>query len=638
MALDKITAIYDLKTEEFDKSVKDVEKGYAKTEKANKDATQSAQKNFNNLGNTAKKVGGLLVAAFGVQQLVQVGKEAIKVTGQFQKMAAVLENTLGSKSKAQKALKDIRDFASQTPFQVSELTNAFVKLANQGFRPTVNELRKLGDIAASQGKAFDQLAEAIIDAQVGEFERLKEFGIRASKQGENVMFTFKGVEKQVRFTETAIRDYILRLGGAEGVSGSMAAISETLEGQISNLKDTWEGFLYAAGTLTLPAIEKAIEQLKRLAEGAQETVEALDSKALTRWEKFKVLLAKIVPSPTNKEYAEFVLKNKELLELGLLAPPIIKEETDAIEKQTKARKVDEKAMEKALQAKLKLIRLQNDYTEATDEEIDADIAWLENYIEINDKRSTIDEESLAKSQERSDRENAIINEQINKEIEARRKASEEKKKIKEQEIQDFIVLTNALNSVITGGIALLAETDRDNAEFQKKLAITEIALSQAISIAQGIKVATQSSATPIDLFINIATITGGLLTAFAQIKNVAESTEIPSFDKGVSEFEGGLAKVHKDEYMILPKGTSVANKKASNQYGDIIQSMNDGTFDSLLYERFIQPSNRSLAENIANSFELNGVLADDRLLRNNRTTNKLLMTISKDIRKNDRIR
>ena len=52
--------------------------------------------------------------------------------------------------------------ASKTPFAVVELTQAFVKLANQGFRPTTDELRKLGDLASSTGKQFDQLAEAII--------------------------------------------------------------------------------------------------------------------------------------------------------------------------------------------------------------------------------------------------------------------------------------------------------------------------------------------------------------------------------------------------------------------------------------------------------------------------------------------
>lgn len=102
------------------------------------------------------------------------------------------------------------------------LTGVFVKLANAGFRPTGQQMTKLGDLASSTGKQMDQLAEAIIDAQTGEFERLKEFGIRAKDAGDSVIFTYKGVQTTVEKTSGSIRDYIVSLGDAEGVSGSMA--------------------------------------------------------------------------------------------------------------------------------------------------------------------------------------------------------------------------------------------------------------------------------------------------------------------------------------------------------------------------------------------------------------------------------
>ncbi|UCS94856.1 hypothetical protein KZP23_07555 [Echinicola marina] len=200
-------------------------------------SSQESRKQIKGLGTIAGTLGGALAGAFSVQLLIQFEKQLARIVGEFEKMEAVLTNTLGSKSDAQAAMAQIVQFASQTPFQVDQLTDSFVKLANQGFKPTVDELRNLGDLASSTGKDFDQLAEAIIDAQVGEFERLKEFGIRASKEGDNVTFTFKGVQEQVEFTESSIRKYILSLGDAEGVSGAMAAISDTVAGKISNLDD-----------------------------------------------------------------------------------------------------------------------------------------------------------------------------------------------------------------------------------------------------------------------------------------------------------------------------------------------------------------------------------------------------------------
>jgi len=216
------------------------------------------------LNKTIATVGASLAAMFAFDRIKQFVGSVVSVTSEFQKLEAVLSNTLGSRSAAQAALKDIQNFAAKTPFSVLELTNSFVKLVNQGFKPTNDEMRKLGDIASSTGKQFDQLAEAIIDAQTGEFERLKEFGIRASKEGDKVTFTFKGVQTQTDFTSESIRNYITALGDLEGVSGSMAAISETLGGKISNLGDAYDQLLVNLGNANSGVLFGSLEFLAKM--------------------------------------------------------------------------------------------------------------------------------------------------------------------------------------------------------------------------------------------------------------------------------------------------------------------------------------------------------------------------------------
>ena len=202
---------------------------------------------LSSLGGIAKTVGPALAGVFALDKLKQFVGEVVNITAEFQKFEAVLTNTLGSNSAAKRALSDITKFAAQTPFSVRELTDSFVKLANQGFKPNIEQLRQLGDLASATGKGFDQLTEAFLDAQTGQFERLKEFGIKASKQGDQVTFSFKGVQTQVDFTNEAMGAYLLTLGDVEGVSGSMAAISQTLGGQISNLGDSWDQLLKTIG-------------------------------------------------------------------------------------------------------------------------------------------------------------------------------------------------------------------------------------------------------------------------------------------------------------------------------------------------------------------------------------------------------
>jgi hypothetical protein len=247
--------------DKFDKEINDGARDLARMENTGKRTIPQVANGFRNVSNevknTKKEMSGLeskmgdiatgITAAFSVGAIISFGKKILDTRAEFQKFEAVLTNTLGSKSLAASAMTMIQDVASKTPFSVAELTESFVKLANQGFEPTAAEITKLGDLAASQGKSFDQLTEAIIDAQTGEFERLKEFGVKASKSGDQVTFTFKGVKTTVKNTGDEINKYILSLGELKGVSGGMAAISETLGGKVSNLGDNFDALFNNLG-------------------------------------------------------------------------------------------------------------------------------------------------------------------------------------------------------------------------------------------------------------------------------------------------------------------------------------------------------------------------------------------------------
>jgi hypothetical protein len=249
-------AMSDLKSE-----VKDMGSTIDKTNAGNIQSTKKMSSAFTEVGKT-------LAGVFAADMLIGFGKAVINTTAEFQKMEAVLTNTLGSKSLAQQSMAQIVEFASKTPFQVNELTDSFVKLANRGFKPTMAEMTALGDLASSTGKSFDQLTEAALDAMTGEFERLKEFGVRAKSEGDKVAFTFKGVTTEVQKTDGAIKDYLLSLGQAEGVSGAMAAISETVGGKISNLGDNVDQLQLAIGNQTSGVFAASIDWLSEFVKHA----------------------------------------------------------------------------------------------------------------------------------------------------------------------------------------------------------------------------------------------------------------------------------------------------------------------------------------------------------------------------------
>jgi hypothetical protein len=249
----------------------------AESEKLQRDLNK-AKGRMSNFQSQSKKITGAIKAqlagAFAIGAVTSFGAAVIQTTAEFEKLKAVLTNTLGSKSEAAKAFDMIQKFASSTPFSVLELTNSFVKLSNFGLKPSLNALRAYGDLASATGKSFDQLSEAIIDATTGEFERLKEFGIRSKKEGDKVTFTFKGVKTQVDFTSDSIRKYIESLGEVEGVSGGMAAISETLAGKLSNLEDSFINLKAAIGGVIAEPLSTFFQNISNILSGAElETVE-----------------------------------------------------------------------------------------------------------------------------------------------------------------------------------------------------------------------------------------------------------------------------------------------------------------------------------------------------------------------------
>lgn len=215
-----------------------------------KEFTRDLKKNEAASKSLGSALGGLrskLLGLFAGISLMSFTNQVIEARAEYEKFDAVLTNTFQNKDVGQGALALLTEFAAKTPYQLNELTGGFIKLVNRGINPTYEEMTKIGDLASSQGKSFDQLVEAILDGQSGEFERLKEFGIKASKEGGKVTLSFKGITKEVANNEQAIKDAIISYGGMKGVAGSMESVSKTLGGRLSNLSDQWWGFLVAVG-------------------------------------------------------------------------------------------------------------------------------------------------------------------------------------------------------------------------------------------------------------------------------------------------------------------------------------------------------------------------------------------------------
>jgi len=126
-----------------------------------------------------------------------------------------LTTYLGSQELANAELQRLSKLARTLPQDVNQLTEAFVIFNRFGLDTSNESMRAFSNIAAANSKSITQLGEAVADALTGEFERLKEFGIKVST--ENGKFTAKIGEDQVAVA-TSTKDLVeqLKALGEEG--------------------------------------------------------------------------------------------------------------------------------------------------------------------------------------------------------------------------------------------------------------------------------------------------------------------------------------------------------------------------------------------------------------------------------------
>lgn len=171
-------------------------------------------------------------------------------------------------------------FAAQTPFELPEIVEATTRLQAYGIEAQ-KVLGDIGDMAAALGKPLMQAVEAIADAQTGELERLKEFGITKQMLIDKALELGKGeiVNAQGQITNLqALNDTLIAII-QERYNGAMKAQSTTLNGMISNLKD-WLG---SAGRILG---ENIFENVKTQLDDLLVSVEELsDTGQLEEWGK-----------------------------------------------------------------------------------------------------------------------------------------------------------------------------------------------------------------------------------------------------------------------------------------------------------------------------------------------------------------
>lgn len=207
---------------------------------------QPANDNLKALGATARsfneviRQGTALFGAYlGFQGLKNTFSAIFSANTTFEKLSASLKTVTGSTKAAQEAFALIEKFAVDTPYQLNEIVEAFIRLQALGLDPSEEALTSYGNTASAFSRNMIDFVEAVADATVGEFERLKSFGIKANTLTDEVKFTFAGVTTTVKKNAADIEKYLRSLGDVQ-FAGAMDEQMKTMNGVLSNIEDSFE--------------------------------------------------------------------------------------------------------------------------------------------------------------------------------------------------------------------------------------------------------------------------------------------------------------------------------------------------------------------------------------------------------------
>lgn len=210
-----------------------VEGNSKKAARGIEEANQRISKSFSRVSGIVKTaLSGLVTFSSGA-----IIGSIVKINSDLETLKVRLETVSGSAEQAGEDLGALRDWVKTTTLSLGEAVEAFVRLKALGLDPSIDALQSYANTAAAMGTSVQQFIEAVADAAVGEFERLKEFGIKAKSEGESVAFTFAGVTTRVGKNAAEIQQYLRSIGDVN-FAGAVNKQLDTISGAYAKLKGT----------------------------------------------------------------------------------------------------------------------------------------------------------------------------------------------------------------------------------------------------------------------------------------------------------------------------------------------------------------------------------------------------------------
>ena len=272
-------------------------------------AFASVQQKFRN---TAKVIAGIGVAgaAAAAAGLGKMLKGGIAFAAELEKVETQFGVIYGSTDKAAQKIKELTEYAANTPFQLPEIAKG-AKILTQFGMDSSEQLRLVGDAAAVAQRPMDEMAMLfgrIKSGAFGEaFMRLAETGVATREMLEQQGLIFDAGGSYTGSAEEAINAVNRIIENKFG--GMTEKLAGTWGGSLSTMKDNW-GLLQAA--LAEPVMDVLQPYIKEL---IVKMGELRSSGKLTEWGQQIAAAIKTVIDNAKILYSNFDDIKKKLNEL-----------------------------------------------------------------------------------------------------------------------------------------------------------------------------------------------------------------------------------------------------------------------------------------------------------------------------------
>ncbi|MBQ4836039.1 tape measure protein [Pseudoalteromonas luteoviolacea] len=235
------------------KAISDTNAKLSKQQKLLERTSKSAEDYGGSVTSVTRDIVALGAAYIGIDQLTTSISNIFTTGDKFERLGVQMTGLMGSIAGGEQATEWIKEFTKSTPLQLSEVSEAFVKLKAFGIDPTDGAMQAIVDTAFKLGGSFEQvegISLALGQAwskqklQGEEILQLIERGVPVWDLLQNV--TGKNVQELQKLSSAGKlgRDVISDLMDEMGrdSAGSAAAQMQLLSGQVSNAKDNLDQF------------------------------------------------------------------------------------------------------------------------------------------------------------------------------------------------------------------------------------------------------------------------------------------------------------------------------------------------------------------------------------------------------------